>query len=285
MNRGLWLVCIFCFVTFLQSSCILLRKVKPHHKLAKHVSTPVLTTPTINTIVKADSVAGVDEKASLMQMLTAWWQKSPTYSSFTAKAKMRYEGQGQKQEFTALFRIKRNEVIWASVTALGGVVQVARVYITPDSLKLINYLNREVMLMSFKDAAKVLPVPADFVTLQNLVLGGALKTDGNAISAASLANFYSLEVADSNSVQQLNFLKSDSTLNTIQLRSVQTGGPSGSISFSDYLPFGERKFSMTRNISVVNAGEQHLLDINFIKADFDQPIDFPFTVPKNYTQK
>jgi len=267
-----------------QSSCILFRKGKRPIVNIEQTRTDSLAIDTVTSDTVAVDLPNKPTQ-DLIAALTPVWKAEQGFSTFNGKAKMHYEGRGQRQEFTTVFRVKRNEAIWASITALGGIVQVARVLITNDSFKLINYLEKEVTIMALSDASKVLPAPADFNTLQNLILGGVLSTAGQATDAADLGNFLSLQVEEEKLVQQINFNRADTTINTLQLRSPGAGGPSGAISFSDYQNIGGRKFSMNRNINVVNSGEQHNLEMNFNKAEFDQPVDFPFSIPKNYKRK
>jgi hypothetical protein len=46
-----------------------------------------------------------------------------------------------------------------------------------------------------------------------------------------------------------------------------------------------RKFSTERVLNITNAGEQHYLEMSFNKAEFDMPIEVPFSIPKNYQLK
>lgn len=278
---------IFCGLLLLilagQSACI------PFRKTARKTSTVDATTvaeKTADSTLAPTEVEAVNTaKNLLIETLTPVWKNVDSFSTFSGKAKMQYEGRGQKQEFTTVFRIKKDETIWASVIALGGIVQVARVMITPDSFKLINYLEKEIMMMPLSEASKVLPAPADFATLQNLVVGGVLRKTGTPTDATDLGNLLSLQVEEENFVQQINYNKADTTVQTLQMRTANTAGPSGIISFSNYQLVNSRKFPMNRNINVVNSGEQHSLEMSFNKADFDLPVDFPFALPKNYKRK
>ncbi|HTM64923.1 MAG TPA: DUF4292 domain-containing protein [Flavipsychrobacter sp.] len=282
MSKRLFSTIIIASLIFTFSSCGIFKK-----GIRK-----TITVDSTNSIITPDSVrdtvAGgiVDSaKLQLMSTLSGVWQQPFDFATFTGKAKMHYEGKGQKQDFTTIFRIKKNETIWATVVALGGIMQVARVYITPDSLKLINYLDKEVTFMSLADASKVLPVPADFSSLQSLIIGTALRTTGTAIDAADLGNILSLQISEDNFLQQINYNKADTTINTLQMHTKDESGPSGVMQFSDYQEVNGKRFPMKRAVNVVNGGEMYYLDMDFNKAEFNQPVDFPFSIPKNYKLK
>lgn len=87
------------------------------------------------------------------------------------KAKMHYEAADQKQNFTVNFRIKKNEVIWASISGFG--LEVARAIITPDSVKAVDKFNKKVYLYTYKDLQKLVNVDVDFATLQDIIIGNA----------------------------------------------------------------------------------------------------------------
>ncbi len=225
------------------------------------------------------------EKRTLINALTPLWNKRIEFSTFSGKAKMHYEGKGQKQEFTTNFRIKKDQIIWASVTALGGIVQVARVYITPDSIKLINYLEKQLMTMPLSEASKVLPVPADFSTLQNLIIGNVLRPDGRLTDATDFGGTLSIQAEEKDLTQQVTYNKADSTIRSLQLRSADQNGPAGMVQYGNYENVNNQKFSTSRAINVINAGEQYYLDMNFNNVEFDKNLDYPFSIPKNYTRK
>jgi hypothetical protein len=48
---------------------------------------------------------------------------------------------------------------------------------------MINNLQQEVILKSLADAVKILPVPADFYMLQNLIIGNVLKPQANIVGS------------------------------------------------------------------------------------------------------
>ena len=207
------------------------------------------------------------------------------FTTFSGKAKMHYEGKGQKQEFTSHIRIIKDKVIWVSVTALGGIVQVARLYVTPDTFKLLNYLEKEVTIMPLAEAGKVLPAPVDFSILQNLIIGNVLRTGGTLTDATDMGGLISLQVEEPNVIEQITYSKADSTIKSLQLRSTGPNLMTGLIQFMNYETVNSRKFAMNRDVLVINDGDQYKLDMNFNNPVFDQPVEVPFSIPKNYKVK
>jgi hypothetical protein len=224
-----------------------------------------------------------NEKKMLIERIKPVWQEGYNFTSFSGKAKMHYEEKDNQKDFTAHIRVKKDSVIWIYITALGGMVQVAKVYINQDSLKMINYFDKEVLLMPLSQATRLLPVPADFATLQNFIVGQALRQSGWISDAADSGNNWYIVAEDSNYVQHLVYNKTDSTLRSGLMLTHAANSPEGLIQYNSYGPVQNKKFSFQRIVHIENAGAVYELDMDFTNVDFDQELDYSFSIPKSYT--
>lgn len=269
------------------SSCKMLK----FGRKAKRRNVEVINTPPV--AVLPDSTAATDsaamatnaEKSRLLTDLAPLWSTSIDYTTFSGKAKMTYEGKGQSNDFTANFRMRKDSVVWVSITAVGGIVNVAKALITPDSIKAVNYLQKEVYLMKFSDAGKLLPAAIDFATLQHFIIGNALMQNGQAVDATDFGGTWTVQMTADSFIQQLAFNKADSTMRTSQLRSVRESGPAIIINYGNYSTPAGRRFADSRAINILNNNEQSYLDMNFSNVTFDQQLEYPFSVPSKYTVK
>lgn len=219
----------------------------------------------------------------LIADLQPLWDKQLDFDTFKGKAKMHYEGGGQKQDFTANFRVQHDSVIWIHITAGMGIVNVARILITQDSLQMINYLQKEVTQMHISEAQKLIPVAADYSTIENLIMGEVLNKSGRITAAQIGADQYSLNVTDDEMRQQVRYNKQDSTMKSLQMLSVVgKSGVAGMIQYKDYETIASKKFSNDRVININNNKQLHYLTMNFNNASFDELLNFPFTVPSSY---
>lgn len=223
------------------------------------------------------------EKQRLMDALGSVWNKELQYKTFTGKAKMFYQGPSMKQEFTAHFRIMRDSVMWVNITALEGIVQVARVLITPDTIKMINYLNKEATIMPMNQAVKVLPVPVNFQMLQNFIVGNALVHSGHITDANDIGNAWTIQVEGNSYIQQITYNKPDSTMRSGQMHTRNVNGPQGISQYENYTNVDGRKFSEDRTVHIQNNGQEYMLDMSFNKADFDLAQDYPFNIPGSFS--
>lgn len=222
------------------------------------------------------------EQQKLIEAMDPVWKRTLSFSTFSGKAKCHYAGMGQKQEFTAHIRIQRDKVIWINVTSF--LINVARIYITPDSIQLVNHLQREAHKMHISQANKLLPAPIDFNTMQNLIIGNALSPSGIAVAAKDFGGSLSVQVEDPNVIQQLAYNKTDSTLRSLQMRT-RDARTEGMIQYGNYEVVTGRRFATSRAINLSNEGEPFYLDMNFNGAAFDEDVEMPFSIPKNYEQK
>lgn len=294
MNKPGWASLLLLVLMGSLSSCGLLKKPshKSHRKPAAAWDTlthagPITVVPDSGeAVVAADTAVPVLNagKIQLIESLKPVWQQHIHYTSFEGKAKMHYEGKDQNHDFSAAFRIKKDTAIWVSVTAMGGLVPVARAYITPDSIRLINYLQKEVYLMPISKASELLPASLDFTGLQNLIVGNVLRQMEQVTDATDFGGTWSLQMEDADFQQQLAYNKADSTMRTSQLRA-KSNGLAAAIQYGNYEQHEGRRFPAGRTINIINKGEQYLLEMDFNSATFDQPLEFPFSVPKKYTIK
>jgi hypothetical protein len=220
-------------------------------------------------------------KKALIEALTPIWKKRLDYKTFSGKARVHFEGPDDKQEFTANIRIKKDSAIWINASAFG--ITAARILITPDSIFMLMQLKKEYMKMALKDAGKILPAKVDFASLQHLILGEPL-CEGVVEDAASFGGTWTLEAEDTSYIQRVTYNKGDTTIRTCQLRTRRINGPQISSQFGEYEKVGDRRISTQRVINIQNGADIYSLDMIFLKEDFDEQLEFPFSIPNSYSK-
>mgnify|MGYP000335801962 CR=1 FL=1 len=222
------------------------------------------------------------DKKELIATLLPLWDRRIDYTTFKGKAKMHYEGSGQKQDFTANIRMAKDSVIWIHITAGMGIVNVARILITPDSFQLVNYLEKSVISMPIAEAQSFLPASVDFALLQSLLIGEVLSRTGQPVDATDFGGTWSLNIADAEAQQRINYNKVDSTMRSQQVI-LNNNGFAGMIQYGNYSLVSSRKFAISRAININSNNELHYLDMNFNNASFDEELEFPFSIPNSYS--
>jgi hypothetical protein len=250
--------------------------------------TPTDTTRTATTLQQAVATTTIPVATPgakpLIDELTPIWNKRMSYTTFSGKAKVNLEGPDLSYDLIMNFRVEKDKKIWAHISALGGLVSVARIYVTPDSFFMLNYTEKEATRLPLRDAAKVLPIPVRFSQLQNLMLGEPL-ADGVITNAESKELLWSLHTEDSNYIQNINYRKADSLMTLGHLDTRMPNGPHAMIEYNNYEAVNNRKVSTNRVVRIQNGVNNYTLDMNISNPEFDKELEFPFSIPGNYTIK
>ncbi len=247
---------------------------------------PSLVQPAKDTIKPMTTAVAVPDMSStarqLIDQLTPLLNARIDYRTFSGKAKVHFTGPDNDIQFTAHFRVRKDSVIWVNVTF--DAFPVARLFITRDSFFLLNTKDKEITRVPLSQAAKILPTKVDFTSLQNLVTGEPLRK-GTITNAVSAGDSIAIDVEDSSYLQHIIFNKADSTIRTGQLRTRDPKGPQAVTTYSSYEIFNSRKISTYRTLKVLKGDETYVLDMNFTKTDFDEDLNYPFSIPDTYTEK
>lgn len=204
--------------------------------------------------------------------------------TFSAKMKVHYEGSdGKDYEFNAFIRLQKDKMIWISINAVLG-IEAFRAVITPDSVKVLNKLDKIYQLRSVSYLQEMSHLPFDFKTFQAILLGNPIFLDSNivfyskdpqGISLLSVGPAYRNYLTLNNDLSIKHSILDD--VDPMQARSFD-------ISYSQYEKADTFNFSTYRKIV---ASEKGRLDVEMIinKYSFNENLNFPFSIPKNYKRK
>ncbi len=206
---------------------------------------------------------------------------SIAYNSFNAKLKVEYTGgDGKGRDVNATIRMIRDSAIWVSANAILG-IEAMRVLVTKDSVKLLDKLNKMYTARSIDYLQEVTSLPLNLKSLQELIIGNAVFVDSNVVSYSRGNNQFSIlsigpwfkNLITMNSENQLVHSKLDD-VNMSRSRTAE-------LLYADFDRSNGFGFPRLRRIIVA---EKNRLDISleYKSYDFNQPLSFPFSIPKNY---
>lgn len=247
----------------------------------KSIQTAMAKKDSAQTVV-TDSSSRRDSIKFIQNVYQAVEKNRIDFETFSAKVKVDFEGSdGKKNDFNAFIRLRKDSVLWVSINALLG-IEAFRVLITPDSVKVLNKLDKVVQLRSVSYLKEITKLPFTFKELQDLILGNPIYFDNNIVSYKK----------DNEAVSVLHMgeiFKHLLTVNPndmyIQHSKLDDADPirarTADISYGDYEIRNDKPFSTFRKITVA---EKSKLDIEmkFKQFDFNVPLNFPFGIPKNY---
>jgi hypothetical protein len=268
ISIGLILICVLVF------ACRPAKKVQKIQEAISKIDT--VTVVTDNTKNSVDSIRKAKEVYSNI------FKNKIDFKTFSAKVRVQYDGKEGGDEATAFIRLEKDAKIWLSLRGALG-IEGFRLLVTKDSVKVMNLLKKQVQYRTISYLKEITELPFDFQTLQDLIVGNPVFVSSNVVSYKTNGNdellvlmvgdlFKHLITLDNN-----NYTVVHSKLDDVDVVRNRTCD----ISFNDYETKSGFTFSTKRRISVA---EKSKLDINldFKQYDFNQPVTFPFSVPKNY---
>lgn len=251
------------------------------------------STKPINKVIEPKDSTNVSINAikdsSLVQMNQDILDFKKNYIDFnTFSAKIKAEVETSKEKFpdlTAVVRIQKDKAIWLSVSATFLNIEIYRVFITPDSVILLNKKDKEVQFRSLDYLQEVTQIPFDFKTLQDMFIGNAIFYDENVQSSRRVDNFILLSTVGKYFKHLLTLSNESKLLVRSKLDDVDMArNRTADISYGDYESTYGFQFSTARRIII---SEKNKIDMNlkFRQVEFNKELSMAFNVPKNYTQK
>lgn len=252
------------------------------HKVARDTDTTVIA----KTSPANDSLLNDTLYQSAQAILQAAEENKTVFSTFTAKAKIQYTDQnGSQPDLNAVIRIKKDSIIWVSVSATILAVEVLRIYITPDSVIILNRIDKTTESHRFAYLASIVRIPLNFSILQDIIIGNPVYAGDHIISVTQLATQLMIETIGSSYKSALSFSSGDHYLKKIMLSEIQGDTTSTAALYYDgYTPGNSSSFAASRQVSITGSSMVDII-ISFKQYEFNNELSFPFTVPPNYQTK
>lgn len=201
------------------------------------------------------------------------------YEWLAAKARVSYSDKNRSKNFTANIRIRRDSVIWASITTMMG-VEAAKLLITKDSAYIVDRFAKKYYARSIDFIETYIPFNFDIGLLQDLLLGNPLIMHDSKLKLKSDSKEYILQ-AESKKLKNLIRILPDSYLISTEHLTDKQANRKLSLIFDSYKSVDVVLFSFERKISFT---DQDKIDIGlkFSRLKWDEPQSFPFNVNKKY---
>lgn len=208
------------------------------------------------------------------------------YEWFAAKAKIEYVSMTQNRNVRASIRIKKDEMIWASFAMFG--IEGVRAKITPDSVYMLNRLEKQYLQMPLSYFADQFNVPADFATIESLLVGTPILPRNDDFEVSIENNQYILRtvlaagldgqpVGLSYALDGTTFEWVASTLRSAQNQTLD-------LELGDYQQVGKRaNFAHSRKLLLDSADGNARVTLDFSRVKLDEPQRMEFNIPSNYT--
>lgn len=230
-----------------------------------------------------DSAANLKPAVAILDLLN---KDTIDFKTFSAKAKVQYEDHNGKQpDFIAFFRLQKDSLLWVSISSTFLGIEAFRLYITPDTLIILNKLDKSVEYHPFGYLESIAHIPLDFSLLQNILIGNPVylgdsivsyRQTENQILIGTVGDYFKNLITLSTGNLHLERIK----LDDLDLSKNRTAG----LFFDNYEKNTNFDFATFREITV---SEKSKVDIRilFKQYEFNKELSFPFAIPRNYKTK
>ena len=212
--------------------------------------------------------------------------KAIDFEWFDAKAKIKLISLKQNRSVRATIRIQKDSLIWMSVSFIG--LEAVRAKITPDSVYLINRLEKEYTIQPLSLLQDEYNLPADFSTIQSVLVGNPVfgKDAAENFSVEIDSNLYVLSASEpfdvAYSVDGRSYLTQEVLIQDAKMQKLE-------MTYQDYQKVDEQfDFSFFRDILLTGGSRNNGLEqsanvqIEYLKASFNKPANTRFSIPKSY---
>lgn len=217
-------------------------------------------------------------KAELLKKIS---DQQVNFNTIAIKAKADLEMPGTSQDVSMNIRMQKDKIIWVSVTAIAG-IEVARAFITPDSVKILNRLEGSLTRKPFTYIHRFASKQVDFKTLQDLFTGNAL---AGTLSAASALEVNEGRTHISGNLSDLIYaLIFNGNSNLLQSKLTDTkASQTLTVNYGEYGNFAGQAIPQIVDISSVVNNRNVNIRLRYNYVGLNENLDFPFSVPKRFT--
>lgn len=182
-------------------------------------------------------------------------------------------------------RYIKDSAIWASVYIISG-VELARILITPDSIKMIDRMRESFFIEKTEKLNSVLPLPLQFYSITDLLIPSlqiALSSDSFTKNISKnhtwiSDNTFELKFVSPEGLTKIGIVKDDGIISGINY----TGsGFEIDMLYKNYKKV-ENNYVPTNTIVRLRGKNKMKAQINCNKFEINAPVSMPFKIPRGY---
>ncbi len=250
---------------------------------AKRVIGTVIAPKDTTYILTKTDTTKVSEPSLSDSLITTLNNNFINFKTFNAKLKIESsDNKGKNPDITAIVKIVKDSAIWISLTATILNIEVYRVYITPDSVILLDKRAKEVQYRSLDFLQSVTKIPFSFTTIQNLLIGNPIFYNSSKADYTEAVNKFTGFYVGTEFKHLLTIDKQSKMITHSKLDDVDAGRQrTASITYDSYNMIDGINFSNERKIFIA---EQDKIDLNlkFLRVEFNKELEINFSIPKSY---
>lgn len=218
------------------------------------------------------------------------------FRTMNVKFQAKVESEKNNMSFGGSMRIIKDRTIWLSLSAIVG-IEAFRVYISPDSVKMINRLNKTYFKGDYQLINELLRTPFDFDMLQALVTGNDFSYyENNIFKVGEDDKTYKISTPGRKKLK--NYVANQSDMDRVlvqdlwispdnykiirqQIKEISKENSKLVVDYSAFVAFDDQFLAHQIDVSV-EAEQKMKVMIDFEKVTVDEEITVPFMIPENY---
>ncbi|MDA3905259.1 MAG: DUF4292 domain-containing protein [Bacteroidales bacterium] len=229
-------------------------------------------------------------------VLSQMRENQSTYNWFSGKAKVDFIEGRRKTPFTAQLRIKRDSVIWISLSSGIG-VEGARLLLTQDSVKYLNRLNKTYFVGDYEFLSTLIDTEINYCMIQALLTAKDFAWYDYQDLKAKLDNrLYRLESTNKRKLKKRSKITNFEDVvyyqslwinpETFKIESIKITelGQENKRIFAYYKQYrrnNEQLIPYSIDIELYNDKEMRL-EMVYYRISLDEKVEFPFSISQKY---
>ena len=223
-------------------------------------------------------------------------EKELKFDWFSAKFSAEYSNEGKENSFGGQIRIRKDSVIWLSLTPMLG-IEAIRLMISQDSVKMINRLNNTYFVGNYDNINRFLNTNIDYDLLQAFLLGNDLQFYENGKFRASVDHGeYKLSTGERhklkkfvrNSQEKLKIFIQNIWLDPLNfkithadVKEIRKDNIKLESTYNDFELVGSQLFPRKMKY-IIWADNTIRVSAGFSRMTINSSLQFPFTIPASY---
>ena len=221
----------------------------------------------------------LDSKMSVKQIVKNHNKLQSKFNTLQGRLKVEYIQGDRSETHTLTLRMENDKTIWVN-----AFLNMVRVKITPDRVRFYNKLDNTYFDGDYALISEFLGADLQFKNLQNLLLGEAIfNLKPKEFTKTTHPNSYMLTPKQPNALFDLLYLINPTYFKLdAQLLSQSLKQNVLKIQYQSYQKVDGLVLPENMAITATNTNEQTTLNLNIKSVSLDQPLRFPFNIPKGF---
>ena len=207
---------------------------------------------------------------------------NPEFDYLSSKARIKFSNEKSKISATANFRIKKDSLIWISVSPALG-IEVARVLINTEHVHVLDKLNKKYYLYDYEELSGQYDFEFDYKLIESLLLGNLINPYQN--QKVHKTDRYFTYLSEKGDFTFHNFIGT----NSMKLEKIQatdeTSKNTISVNYVNFVMVENQLFPNMISAVIDYESEKPNTEIAIAYSKLvieDRPVNFPFSVPGKY---